>query len=216
MQEIIMLIGRGTTSYGCGVLVSYKQRKYIATAGHVIRLMGQGPFWAIHGPELKKTQNPAGGYRIMGLVNEIVDNHWKSDLAICELTRDIDGNAVQLDELLPADDLIGTKVIATGYPVDYVLDNVKLESEQHLPPMEARGEIIGLFDSKITVESEEVPVSGYYVRMDQALQNHGSGFSGALITDESKTPLGIIVAGFESGDLIFTPIAQVRSLVNRN
>ncbi|MBN2611395.1 MAG: hypothetical protein JXB00_07560, partial [Bacteroidales bacterium] len=169
MNNALALIGKGTTSYGCGVLVTFNQVKYIATAGHVIRAMDGCPAWAIHSPELKCTQNPSGGYRIMALVDEVIDTQGKSDIAICRLTRDIYSDTVNLNNLSPAGNLIGKKVIALGYPVDYVLEHLKRESEQHLPPLVARGEITSSFDSKITIESDEILLSGgYYVRMEQA------------------------------------------------
>lgn len=218
MNDTLALIGKGASSYGCGVLVTFNQVKYIASAGHVIRAMGGCPAWAIHGPTLKCTQNPIGGYAIMALVDELIDIQGKTDLAICHLTRDINSDTVNLDDRPPAGNLIGQPVVALGYPVDYVLEHLKRESEEHLPSLQARGVITGVFDENIVTSggTEIAFRGGFYVKMDNPLPNHGSGFSGALVVSEhSNMPLGIITGGTESGDLIFSPIESLRALMKR-
>lgn len=216
MKELLSLIGKGTNSYGCGVLVTYNQVKYVATAGHVCRAMGEGPYWGIHGAALRKTQNPVGGYAIMALIDCILDTQGESDLAICQLTRDIYSDTVNLNNLQPASNLIGMKVSAIGYPVDYVSKHIALCTEDPLPPLEASGVITRKFDEPIYSNGISIPYQGgYYVKMDLPLVKNGSGFSGALVVGQDKTPLGIIVAGTESGDLIFSPIARLLPLLSK-
>lgn len=194
-------MGSGTTSYGCGLLISWHQKRYILTAGHVIRVAQMQQIWAM--PDLKLTQDPRGGYEVIWVEEVFVDDNY--DLAVCEIMEPpniFKHSFFPLEthsENVPAGLNPGDKVELAGYPVEYVEEQVKANREDPLPLCRIEGEITAKPIPK------DIEKRGFPSDINNSIINNSilvqlkkgvlmKGFSGGTVL-KNDIPSGIAIGG---------------------
>jgi hypothetical protein len=207
----IILVGAGSISHGCGILVTFAGKKFVTTTQHIVNQLEKEPDLPWVQFHLRKTKYPINGAQRLQ-INDIIKSDDHNDLALCFTDPIPGGQYLEIDGRIPAP---GCQVKAFGYPIIYAAEQLALNLEDPLLPFQMEGTIIDHVP-QLTLRN---PYDGTLVEVSDiivAKMDNGRGFSGysggLIVNAEYNTPLGLII-GENGNHIIFSSFSKITAIL---